>query len=93
MRKEGIFVKTKGAVGVVTLIFLLLAALVVSALVAKLTADVEWLKWLTWGESVGLDSVNLDLSVINISFSFHMQVNALQILCIGLALYAKRKFF
>ncbi len=77
----------------VTLIFLLLAALVVSALVAKLTADVEWLKWLTWGESVGLDSVRLDLSVINFSFSFHMQVNALQILCIGLALYAKRKFF
>ncbi len=85
--------KTRGAVGVVTLIFLLLAALVVSALVAKLTADVEWLKWLTWGESVGLDSVSLDLSVINFSFSFHMQVNALQILCIGLALYAKRKFF
>ena len=76
-----------------TLIFLLLAALVVSALVAKYTADVEWLKWLTWGESVGLDSVNLDLAVINFSFSFKMQVNAVQIICIAAAIFVKRKFF
>lgn len=93
MRNEVYLVKTKGTVGVLTLIFLLLAALVVSALVAKYTADVEWLKWLTWGESVGLDGVNVDLAVINFSFSFHMQVNALQIICIGLALFVKRKFF
>lgn len=84
--------KTKGTVNILILIFLLLAALVVSALVAKLTANVEWLKWLTWGESVGLDSVGLDLSIIDFSFSFHMQVNALQILCIGLVLYINRKF-
>ena len=85
--------KTKGTVNVLILIFLLLAALVVSALVASLTADIEWLTWLTWGESVGLDTITLDLSIITLSFSFHMQVNALQILCIGLALFINKKFF
>ena len=85
--------KTKGTVNILILIFLLLAALVVSALVAHLTANVEWLKWLTWGESVGLDTITLDLSIITLSFSFRMQVNALQILCIGLALFINKKFF
>ncbi|MBE6757840.1 MAG: DUF4321 domain-containing protein [Ruminococcaceae bacterium] len=85
--------KTKGAVNVLILIFLLLSALVISALVGTLTSDIEWLKWLTWGESVGLDTITLDLSVISLSFSFRMQVNALQILCIGLALFINKKFF
>ncbi len=85
--------KTKGAVSVLILIFLLLAALVVSALIGSLTSDIQWLKWLTWGESIGLDTITLDLSIITLSFSFHMQVNALQILCIGLVLFIKKKFF
>ncbi len=85
--------KTKGTANVLILIFLLLAALVLSALISSLTADVEWLKWLTWGESVGLDTITLDLSIIQLSFSFRMQVNALQILCIGIALYINKKFF
>jgi len=85
--------KTKGTVNVLVLLFLLIAALVFSGLIASLTTDVEWLKWLTWGESIGVDNFALDLSVIKFSLSFHMQINALQILCIGAALYIKKKFF
>ena len=85
--------KTKGATNVFILIFLVVAAIVVSALVSTLTANVEWLKWLTWGESIGIDTVTLDLAIINLSFSFRMQINALQILCIGIALFIHNKFF
>lgn len=52
------------------LIFLLLAAVVLSALIGTLTEGVEFLRWLTWGDSVGFDTVNLDLAIINVSFSF-----------------------
>ena len=68
------------------LIFLLLAAVVLSALIGTLTEGVEFLRWLTWGDSVGFDTVNLDLAIINISFSFKMQVNVLQVVLIGAAL-------
>ena len=68
------------------LIFLLLAAVVLSALIGTLTEGVEFLRWLTWGDSVGFDTVNLDLAIINVSFSFKMQVNVLQVGLIGAAL-------
>ena len=73
------------------LIFLLLAAVVLSALNGTLTEGVEFLRWLTWGDSVGFDTVNLDLAIINVSFSFKMQVNVLQVVLIGAALLLYKK--
>ncbi len=73
------------------LIFLLLAAVVLSALIGTLTEGVEFLRWLTWGDSVGFDTVNLDLAIINVSFSFKMQVNVLQVVLIGAALLLYKK--
>ena len=73
------------------LIFLLLAAVVLSALIGTLTEGVEFLRWLTWGDSVGFDTVNLDLAIINVSFSFQMQVNVLQVVLIGAALLLYKK--
>ena len=80
--------KTKN---ILLLLFLLLAAIVLSGLVSRLTKDIDFLQWLTWGDSVGFDNVNLDLSVVNIGFSFKMQVNVLQIVFIGVALFVYRK--
>ena len=73
------------------LIFLVLAALVLLALIGQLTSSVEWLKWLTWGESIGFDTAHIDLSIIDFSLSFHMQVNVLQVLFIGAALLLYKK--
>ncbi len=73
------------------LVFLVLAAIVLSALVGTLTKDISFLKWLTWGDSIGFDTVNLDLSIIDLSFSFHMQVNVLQVVFIAAALLLYKK--
>ena len=73
------------------LVFLLLAAVVLSALIGTLTEGVEFLRWLTWGDSAGFDTVNLDLAIINVSFSFKMQVNVLQVVLIGAALLLYKK--
>ena len=71
--------------------FLVLAAFVLSPLVGTLTKDISFLKWLTWGDSIGFDTVNLDLSIIDLSFSFHMQVNVLQVVFIAAALLLYKK--
>ncbi len=73
------------------LIFLLLAALVLSMLVSRLTSGIDFLEWLTWSDSIGFETGRLDLSVIDISFSFQMQINVLQVLLIGGALLLYKK--
>lgn len=73
------------------LIFLVLAALVLSALVTGLTAGVPALKWLTWGESIGFDTISIDLAIIDLSFAFHMQVNVLQVVFIAVVLLFYKK--
>ena len=73
------------------LVFLVLAAIVLSALVGTLTLNIDFLKWLTWGDSIGFDAVNLNLSIIDLSFSFHMQVNVLQVVFIAAALLLYKK--
>lgn len=73
------------------LIFLLLSSLVLSALIGTLTQDISFLKWLTWSDSIGFDTVNLDLSIINLSLSFHMQINVLQIILISASLLLYNK--
>ena len=73
------------------LVFLVLAAIVLSALGGTLTRNIDFLKWLTWGDSIGFDAVNLNLSIIDLSFSFHMQVNVLQVVFIAAALLLYKK--
>lgn len=73
------------------LIFLILSAIVLSLLVANLTQGVEYLKWLTWGDSIGFDTVNLNLSVIDLSFAFHMNINVLQVILITAAVLLFKK--
>ena len=85
----GILTGILGAV--VLLIFLVLAAVVLAALIGQLTSGVEYLKWLTWGESVGFDTVNLNLIIVQISFAFKMQVNVLQVILVSAALLLYKK--
>lgn len=73
------------------LIFLVLGALVLSALVGTLTENIDFLKWLTWGDSIGFDALRVDLAIIDFSLSFKMQVNVLQVLFIGGALLLYRR--
>ena len=37
------------------LVFLVLAAVVLSALIGTLTKDISFLQWITWGDSIGFD--------------------------------------
>ena len=65
------------------LLFLILAAVVLSTLVAELTKNVGFLQWLTYGDSIGFTLDNVNLAVVNFSFDFHIRANVLQILLIS----------
>ncbi|MDD2955771.1 MAG: DUF4321 domain-containing protein [Oscillospiraceae bacterium] len=73
------------------LIFLLLAGVIFGALLASMTADIPFLSWLSFGDSVGIATESpmiLDLSVLKLAFGFELKVNVAQIICVILAILA-----
>ncbi|WP_312643928.1 DUF4321 domain-containing protein [Hydrogenoanaerobacterium sp.] len=72
------------------LIFMLLAGVIVGALLAKVTTDVPFLGWLSYGNSIGIDVANpmiLDLSVLKLAFGFEFGINIAQIICVILSIF------
>ena len=73
------------------LIFYLLAGVILVALLANLCQGVPFLSWLAYTKSLGISPDNpfvLDLSVLQVSFSFAMRISAAQVVTIALALFA-----
>ena len=68
-----------------SLIFLLLAGVVVGSLLASATAGMPFLGWLSYGGRVGISTQEpmlLDLAVLQVAFGFQLQINVAQIICI-----------
>lgn len=80
------------------LLFFILAAVVVGALLGGLAQDISWLNWLTEGARISFGNVAgnaqplLDLSIVKLNFGFEMSLNILQIILITIALVLYRKF-
>lgn len=73
------------------LIFLL-SGLVIGGLLGELANKVDWLWWLSYGQSFGLSiPVTLDLSVLKITFSCMIKINVASIIGIILAVIWYRK--
>lgn len=71
------------------MLFLLLAGVVLGAMVANLCQGVPVLSWLSFSRSIGISPeapLVLNLSVIQFTFGFAMELSVAQILAIGAAI-------
>lgn len=74
------------------LLIFLLSGLVIGGLLGELANRVDWLWWLSYGESFGLSTpVTLDLSVLKITFSCMIKINVASIIGMVLAIIWYRK--
>ena len=74
------------------LLVFLLSGLVIGGLLGELAGRVDWLWWLSYGESFGLSSpIELDLSVITITFGLMFKINIASIIGMALAIFIYRK--
>ena len=74
------------------LFIFLLSGLVIGGLLGELANRVDWLWWLSYGESFGLSTpVTLDLSVLKITFSCMIKINVASIIGMVLAIIWYRK--
>lgn len=74
------------------LMVFILSGLVVGGLLGDLAGKVDFLWWLGYGESFGLTSpLELDLSIIKITFALSFKINIASIIGLILAIFIYRK--
>lgn len=74
------------------LLVFLLSGLVIGGLLGEIASRVNWLWWLSYGESFGISSpIELDLNVIRISFGLMFKINISSIIGMALAIFIYRK--
>lgn len=74
------------------LMIFLLSGLVIGGLLGEIASKVDWLWWLSYGEQFGISSpIELDLSVIKITFGLMFKINIASIIGMALAIFIYRK--
>ena len=74
------------------LMIFILSGLVVGGLLGDIAGKVDFLWWLGYGESFGLTSpLELDLSIIKITFALAFKINISSIIGLILALFIYKK--
>ena len=75
----------------VFLIFIL-SGLVVGGLIGELASRVNWLWWLSYSQSFGLETpFVLNLNIISITFAFSIKINVASIIGMAIAGFIYRK--
>ena len=74
------------------LLIFILSGLVVGGLLGDIASKVDFLWWLGYGQSFGLTSpIELDLSIIKITFALVFKINIASIIGMGIAIFIYRK--
>ena len=75
-----------------SLLVFILSGIVVGGLLGELASRIDWLWWLSYGESFGLNEpITLDLSVIQITFGLMFKINISSIIGMILAIFIYKK--
>ena len=73
------------------ILIIFICGLVIGGLIGKLSAQVDWLSWLAFGQEFGLSQpLVLDLSVLKITFGFTININMASIIGMAIALFIYR---
>jgi len=74
------------------LLIFLLAGLVLGGLLGELASRVDFLWWLSYGESFGSATpIELDLKVVTITFGLWIRLNVASIIGMAIAIFVYRK--
>ena len=70
----------------------LLSGLVIGGLIGQLASQVDFLWWLSYGQTFGLETpLSLDLSILSITFGVMFRINIASIIGMAIAIFVYRK--
>lgn len=74
------------------LLIFILSGLVIGGLLGELASKVDWLWWLSYSQSFGLENpIVLDISIMKITFALLFKINIASILGMVLAIFIYKK--
>lgn len=74
------------------LLVFLLSGLVIGGLLGEIASKVDWLWWLSYGESFGISSpIELDFNVIKLTFGLMFKINISSIIGMAISIFIYRK--
>lgn len=77
---------------ILILLVFILAGLVIGGLIGELTKNVDFLWWLSYSQEFGLSTpLNLDLSIIKITFGLSFRISIASIIGMLLGIFIYRK--
>ena len=74
------------------IILFIYVGLVIGGLLGEVAGQVEWLSWLSYGQTFGIENpFVLDLNVFSLTFAFSMHINIASIIGLAIAIFLYRK--
>ena len=68
------------------------AGLVIGGLLGEVAAQVDWLSWLSYGQTFGIENpFVLNLNVLSLTFAFALHINIASIIGLAIAIFLYRK--
>ena len=75
-------------------ILFIFAGLVIGGLLGEVAAKVDWLNWLSYGQTFGIDNpFVLNMNVLTLTFAFALHINIASIIGMDIAIFLYRKAF
>ena len=70
------------------------AGLVIGGLLGEVASQVDWLSWLSYGQTFGIeDPFVLNINVLSLTFAFALHINIASIIGMAIAIFLYRKAY
>lgn len=75
-------------------ILFIFAGLVIGGLLGQVASQVDWLSWLSYGQTFGIqEPFVLNMNVLSLTFAFSIQINIASIIGLAIAIFLYKKLY
>ena len=75
-------------------ILFIFAGLVIGGLLGQVASQVDWLSWLSYGQSFGINEpLVLNMNVLSLTFAFALNINIASIIGLAIAIFLYKKIY
>ena len=75
-------------------ILFIFTGLVIGGLLGEVAAQVDWLSWLAYGQTFGIENpFVLNMNVLSLTFAFALHINIASIIGLAIAIFLYRKLY